>query len=193
MDPGRKRGKNSNSSYLRNASCTPDPAIQVNLSHWNIQFRETDTHWQTLILYNYILTVYEAPRVEKRIQSKAQWWEQRALLGKDRISCETLTSRTTAETKKRELDGLRTGSTQLSVPGVSVLMGASRALLEAVPGAARQNHREDRICCHLLTDWTLPQRTNTSGHKPAAVQREESHKCLFTKDEEVLGRDLKRA
>lgn len=65
---------------------------------------------------------------------------------------ETLTSRTTAETKKRELDRLRTGNIQLSVPGVSVLTGASRALLEAVPGAARQNHREDRLCCHLLTD-----------------------------------------
>lgn len=34
---------------------------------------------------------------------------------------ETLTSRTTAETKKRELDRLRMGNIQLSVPGVSVL------------------------------------------------------------------------
>lgn len=43
---------------------------------------------------------------------------------------------------KRELDELWMGSTKLPVPGVSVLMGASRALLEAVPGAARQSHRK---------------------------------------------------
>lgn len=46
----------------------------------------------------------------------------------------------------------------------------------AGPGAVRQNHREERLFCHLLTDWILSQGTNASGHKPGAVQREESHK-----------------
>lgn len=33
-----------------------------------------------------------------------------------------------------------------SAPGVSVLMGTFKALLEAVPGAARQNHKEGDYC-----------------------------------------------
>jgi hypothetical protein len=33
-----------------------------------------------------------------------------------------------------------------SAPGVSMLMGTSRALLEAVPEAARQNHKERDYC-----------------------------------------------
>lgn len=77
--------------------------------------------------------------------------------------------------RKKELYELRTGSMELSAPGVSSLIGVSRALLEAVPGVARQNHRQGETILPLV-NWILSQRTNTSGHKPGAAQREESQK-----------------
>lgn len=100
----------------------------------------------------------------------------RTFLGRITSPVKSLAAGLWQKQRKKELYELRMGSMELPAPGVSKLIGVSRTLLEAVPGAARQNHRQGWTILPLV-NWVLSLGTNASGHKPGAAQREESQKA----------------
>lgn len=182
----------NNINYSWSAYYTPDPGIQmrINVLHWSLQFKK-----DTPTLNKYTKTNYDCVKGYKQVPgaktgtqtSKDKWWGWRKhswdwgnmwkLRGetKTRVPSLKFTQEPCSQTQK-EVWKPRMSSKQALHPRgklVWVPLGPCKWLCQDLWGTATG---KERLFCHLLTDWILSQRTNTSGHKLGAAQREESYR-----------------
>lgn len=121
----------------------------------------------------------------------------RTFLGRITSPVKSLAAGLWQKQRKKELYELRMGSMELPAPGVSKLIGVSRTLLEAVPGAARQNHRQGWTILPLV-NWVLSlgtciwaqTRCSPKGGKPEGTWLAT---VCFPRIKKVLERDLRGA